>query len=79
MTSHSHSQSKIEEFHNKEALVGKIVHLIPSTYKNLLSFQVEITAYKNQYGRDRYLVKPIAGIGEAWVEEQSFSFIPIKN
>ncbi len=29
---------------------------------------VEIIDYKNSYGRDRWLVKPASGKGEAWVE-----------
>jgi hypothetical protein len=30
---------------------------------------VEIIDYKNSYGRDRWLVKPVSGRGEAWVEK----------
>lgn len=29
---------------------------------------VDIIDYKNSYGRDRWLVRPAAGKGEAWVE-----------
>lgn len=30
---------------------------------------VEIIDYKQSYGRDRWLVKPVSGEGEAWVEK----------
>lgn len=29
----------------------------------------EIVDYKNSYGRDRWLVKPVAGVGEMWTEQ----------
>ena len=34
-------------------------------------FQVEVkvTGYKRAYGRDRFVVSPIAGVGEATVED----------
>jgi hypothetical protein len=32
------------------------------------NIQVEIIDFKQSYGRDRWLVKPLAGNGEAWVE-----------
>lgn len=31
--------------------------------------EVEIVDYKKSYGRDRWLVKPIAGSGEVWTEQ----------
>ena len=34
-----------------------------------LSVEVEILDYKNSYGKDRWLVKPVVGEGEAWVEK----------
>lgn len=33
---------------------------------------VKILDYKNSYGRDRWLVTPVAGNGEAWVEKITF-------
>lgn len=30
---------------------------------------VIIKDYKNSYGRDRWLVSPVSGSGEAWVEK----------
>lgn len=33
-----------------------------------LNVQVEIKDVKNSYGRDRFLVTPIAGSGEVWTE-----------
>jgi len=31
--------------------------------------EVEILDYKNSYGKDRWLVKPVAGSGEVWTEQ----------
>lgn len=33
-----------------------------------LSVQVKVKDVKTSYGRDRYLVTPVAGSGEVWVE-----------
>lgn len=33
-----------------------------------IKIEVEIKDYKCSYGRDRWLVSPIAGNGEQWVE-----------
>lgn len=33
-----------------------------------LTVAVAIKDYKNSYGRDRFLVTPIAGKGEVWIE-----------
>lgn len=38
-----------------------------------LRVEVEIKDVKNSYGRDRYLVTPVAGSGEVWVESVSVS------
>jgi hypothetical protein len=32
------------------------------------TIKVKILDYKNSYGRDRWLVTPVEGSGEAWVE-----------
>lgn len=34
-----------------------------------LEVGVEVKDVKNTYGRDRYLVSPISGQGEVWVEK----------
>ncbi len=33
-----------------------------------LKVEVTVLDYKNTYGRDRWLVTPVAGSGSAWVE-----------
>ena len=33
-----------------------------------LRVEVEIMDYKNSYGKDRWLVKPVSGEGEVWME-----------
>lgn len=35
---------------------------------NGLIVEVTIKDYKNSYGRDRFLVTPVAGQGEVWTE-----------
>lgn len=39
---------------------------------NNLKFEVFIVLFKNSFGRDRWLVKPVAGSGETWVENVEF-------
>ncbi len=39
---------------------------------NNLKFEVFIVLFKNSFGRDRWLVKPVAGSGETWVENVTF-------
>jgi hypothetical protein len=34
-----------------------------------MAIDVEIVDYKSSYGRDRWLIKPIAGAGEVWTEQ----------
>lgn len=34
-----------------------------------LTVTVKILDYKTSYGRDRYLVTPVAGEGKVWVEK----------
>lgn len=34
-----------------------------------IAIEVVIMDYKNSYGRDRWLVKPVAGTGEVWTEQ----------
>lgn len=33
-----------------------------------LNISVKILDYKNSYGKDRWLVTPVSGWGESWVE-----------
>lgn len=49
---------KIQEFVGKEATINTA---------NLL-VKVIIKDVKNSWGHDRYLVSPVAGEGEVWVE-----------
>ena len=49
---------------DKLRLIGK--HALIRAGK--LKVKVEILDYKFAYGKDRYLVAPLAGKGEAWVE-----------
>ncbi len=41
-----------------------------------LDVEVTIEDYKNSYGNDRWLVKPVAGSGAIWVEQ--IELTPIK-
>jgi hypothetical protein len=52
-------------------VIGKIADL------RIESFQVQINILdvKVSYGNTRYLVKPVAGSGEAWVDESRVSKI----
>lgn len=34
-----------------------------------ITVEVEIKDFKNSYGRDRFLVSPVAGAGEIWTEK----------
>lgn len=34
-----------------------------------LEVSIEVLDYKNSYGKDRWLVTPLSGAGEIWVEE----------
>jgi len=40
--------------------------------ENGLRIEIKIIDYKNTYGRDRWLVTPTTGSGEAWVENVKF-------
>jgi hypothetical protein len=50
---------------DKVAKVGEKGMMFAGGFK----VEVEIVDYKNSYGRDRWLVKPIAGSGEVWTEQ----------
>lgn len=53
------TKSKVEEFVGKKGTV----------WFGELEVEVEILDYKNSYGRDRFLVTPVAGTGETWTEQ----------
>ena len=38
-----------------------------------LVIEVKVLDYKNSYGRDRFLVTPVSGSHEVWVESVSIS------
>ena len=50
---------------SKIANVGKKGVMFAGGFK----VEVEVVDYKNSYGRDRWLVKPVAGSGEVWTEQ----------
>ena len=50
---------------DKVAKVGEKGTMFTGGFK----VEVEIVDYKNSYGRDRWLVKPVAGSGEVWTEQ----------
>ncbi len=47
-----------------EKYVGKIAII----NEDGLKFEVEVKDIKTSYGRMRYLVSPVSGTGERWVE-----------
>ncbi len=51
---------------SKVARVGEKGTILVAGFK----VEVEIVDYKNSYGRDRWLVKPVAGSGEVWTEQE---------
>jgi len=46
------------------SMVGKVGHV----FVGGLKVKVFIDDYKFTYGRDRYLVRPVEGSGEIWIE-----------
>ncbi len=38
-----------------------------------LRVEVEIIDYKHVYGHDRWLVTPLSGAGEVWIEDVEFA------
>lgn len=49
-------------------IIYKFVGKKGTIFAGGLRVEVEIKDVKNSYGRDRYLVTPVAGSGEVWVE-----------
>jgi hypothetical protein len=45
------------------------------THKGSLSFAVVVVDYKESYGTARYLVEPITGSGDVWVNADSLTFL----
>jgi len=53
----------------KLKLIGQTVHIhIKFRKQKGLKIKVKILDYKSSYGNDRYLVTPVEGSGEVWVE-----------
>lgn len=50
---------------NKHKVVGKRASV---ELKNGLVMDVRVLQHKFSYGKDRYLVTPVAGSGEVWVQ-----------
>ena len=47
---------------------AKIIGQTKSIDLSGLIVEVKVLDYKNSYGKDRWLVTPISGSGEVWVE-----------
>lgn len=47
--------------------IGKT--MIISVAEGKLRINVEVIDFKNSYGKDRWLVRPLEGSGEIWVEK----------
>jgi hypothetical protein len=52
----------------KAALIGKRA-TIKTTLPAGLTIKVHVLDYKFSYGNDRWLVRPVAGSGQAWVQK----------
>jgi len=39
---------------------------------NKFTFEVKVLDFKLSYGRERWLVTPVAGLGKVWVENVKF-------
>jgi len=52
-------------------LIGQIKNYAVSNGSGKMSVKVEILDVKSAYGRERFLIKPIKGEGEIWVEQLS--------
>jgi hypothetical protein len=50
---------------------AKLIGQIATIVLGGLTVEVEVLDYKNSYGKDRWLVKPVAGAGQVWVEKIS--------
>ena len=50
------------------AVIGKRAK-IKTTLPTGLTIKVDVLDYKFSYGSDRWLVRPVAGSGQAWVQK----------
>jgi hypothetical protein len=60
------------------AIVGRLGYLTYAQDRDksgLLSFQVRILDVRERYGRRDYLVEPIAGWGQRWVEDHRVKLV----
>ena len=53
---------------NKAVLIGKRAK-IKTTLPTGLTIKVDVLDYKFSYGNDRWLVRPVGGSGQAWVQK----------
>lgn len=53
--------------------IGKRGVIQAKCSKCALAIQIVVLNIKSAYGRTRYLVTPVAGSGEVWVEKVAFS------
>jgi len=50
-------------------LIGKTVSYVPKTQNgDGLKFRVKIISWRSSYGKNRFLIEPIAGTGRIWTE-----------
>lgn len=47
----------------------KLIGTVKTVLIKGLTVDVEVLDYKNSWGKDRWLVTPVAGQGETWIEE----------
>lgn len=52
-----------------EQVGKKGLYIVDSGTQTGLRIEVEIVDYKNSYGKDRWLIKPVSGNGEVWTEQ----------
>jgi hypothetical protein len=55
-------------YKNKARAIGKRA-TIQTTLPDGLTIEVDVLDYKFSYGNDRWLVRPVAGTGQAWVQK----------
>jgi len=54
---------------NKYQYIGRKATI---SLENGLKVEVKVLDFKNVYGRERWLVEPVSGAGQAWVENVKF-------
>jgi hypothetical protein len=55
-------------YRKKASAIGKRA-TIQTTLPTGLTIEVNVLDYKFSYGNDRWLVRPVAGSGRAWVQK----------